>query len=96
MKFKLPVGLTSYTVKFLKRVKSGGDVCKGTCDYNTKTIAIDSNQDHDAQVRTFFHEYFHAIFMELGYDELSDDESLVEALSADMVRLIRALPEGFK
>jgi hypothetical protein len=95
--FRVPVGLTQYTVKLRKRVRhTDGDVCKGLCDFNTKTITVDANQDHDAQVRTFFHEYLHAVFTELGYDELSDDESLVEALSMDLVRLMRALPEEFK
>lgn len=95
--FKLPVGLTVYTVKLRKKVKhEDGEICKGLCDYNTKTITIDTNQDHDAQFATLWHEYMHAVFMELGYDELSDDESLVESVGQNIARAMRSLPEGFR
>jgi Zn-dependent peptidase ImmA (M78 family) len=95
--FKLPVGLTVYTVKFLKKVKhDDGDICKGICDYNRKIIAVDSNQDHDAQFATFWHEFMHAVTLELGYDEVSADESFVESVSQNIARALRTLPEGFK
>lgn len=95
--FKLPVGLTVYTVKFRKRVRhEDGDTCKGMCDYNTKTITIDANQDHDAQFATFWHEFMHATTLELGYDEVSDDESFVESVAQNIARAMRSLPIGFK
>lgn len=95
--FKLPIGLTVYTVKLRKRVRhADGDVCKGICDYNTKTITIDTNQDHDAQFVTFWHEFMHAVTMELGYDQISENESLVESVAQNIARAMRSLPATFK
>lgn len=97
MKFKLPIGLTSYTVKFKKVVilKGSGEVF-GFCDYAAKEIEICKEASKDVVLSTFVHECLHATFYELGYIRSSQNESLVEAVSQNIARAIRALPENYK
>jgi hypothetical protein len=94
--FKLPICLHTWTVKVKKHVLVEGDTCNGSCDYGAKVISIAKADSLDVQVTTFWHEFFHALYHEMGADLLSADEAFVETTAQNVARAIRALPEGFR
>lgn len=95
--FKLPVGLVTYTVKFRKTINFQGTACEGLCDPVKKIIWVERRTaDPDVMLATFWHEYAHALFFELGHEDLARNESFVEALAQNIARAVRSLPEGFR
>jgi len=55
----------------------------GHCHEVTNTIVLQNSGPipHERVEATFIHELLHAIFHELGYDNLNTDEKLVNSLS---------------
>lgn len=94
--FKLPIGLSTYTVKWSKDPKVDKSSVYGYCSTQEKVIAICTKQSDDAMFMTYLHECIHASFYELGYNLLYPNEPLVESLSQNIARAIRALPQELK
>jgi hypothetical protein len=53
----------------------------GQIDYKTATIKINKDMKPEIQEETIIHEMLHGILVHLGYDEKSDDEQFVNAVS---------------
>lgn len=94
--FKLLIGLANYTVKFKKKVLVGKEAVEGVCNWGDKTIQIDSTNPTDILFTTFWHEWTHAVLMELGAVELAQNEPFVESLSQNMARAVRHIPPELK
>lgn len=58
--------------------------------YDTETGKIDiAPAPHQYQVVTFWHEYFHAAFTNLGYEELNRNEQLIDQLAGVMTQFFK-------
>lgn len=72
----------TYKVRLVKKVDKENSC--GEVVYTTKTVRLKkANKDYneDMVIETFFHELIHAILDEAEYNNLSDDERLVERMS---------------
>lgn len=82
----VPVAHANYKLK--ASVKLPSDAL-GMTTYKPKTIAIGNTVTNlETWCLTFWHEYFHAVFTELGYESDSCNESKVEAMAHAMMRLV--------
>lgn len=95
--WKVPVGLTEYTVREQAVVKDEkGEELQGYCQFDKKRISISTGGAESAQVLAFWHEYLHAVTHELGYEEQCDSENFVESVSSSIARAVFAVPKRFK
>jgi hypothetical protein len=94
--FKLPIGLVTYTVKFRKRLVWKGSDLEGLCDPAKKIIWIERRDDTNVMRQTFWHEYSHALFSELGQDDLAYNEAFIESFGQNLARAGATLPKEFK
>lgn len=62
---------------------------KGDYNYLTATILLDKNMPVSMKNNTLVHELLHATFDLLGYDELRDDEQIVQALGSVLCQLFQ-------
>ena len=53
----------------------------GLIDYKACTIKINKDMSDAAKEEALFHEIIHGILVHLGYNQLSQDEQFVQALS---------------
>lgn len=53
----------------------------GQIDYKTATIKVNNKLSGDIEGETIVHEMLHGILTHLGYDEQSNDEQFVNAVS---------------
>ena len=53
----------------------------GQIDFEKCAITINANMTNEEQEETLCHEILHGILVHLGYDELSQDEKFVQAVS---------------
>ena len=58
-----------------------GDTHFGQIDYQRCVITINECMDENEKKETLCHEIVHGILVHMGYDELSQDERLVQALA---------------
>ncbi len=59
---------------------SGNDKFCGLYDHENKTIYLADDVTGSTQEQTFLHELMHCILLHTGYEELSEDEVLVDML----------------
>lgn len=79
---RVPVAYTTYRLKSQRKMKP-----LELTEYGKKRISVSVElQDYGQWSNTFWHEWFHAAFHELGYDRLADNEPLVEALAQSLMR----------
>lgn len=93
--FHVPIGLSTYRIKFKKHVKLNGDACNGLCDFDAKIIEVCSTDSLDVMVTTYWHEWAHAFLHETGATALSEDETFVETLAQNIAKANRAIPPEF-
>lgn len=86
-RFSLPVAYANYLVTPVVKFDD-----HGKCDFDLRTIIVARNAHRDAMRATLWHEFFHAVFHELGYAELRDDEALVEGLALSLMRVRAEVP----
>lgn len=93
--FDLPVVFADYHVELMaKYPKVDGKEVLGYCHYEPRIIKVRYHASNPELVRaTLFHEWFHAVFRELGRGELSSDETLVDGLANALMRLRLEVPE---
>lgn len=77
-----------------------GNLCDGTCSDSNKIIEISKDLTPDRQLEVFFHEWLHAIWNEIGFDD-EDIPAWVEhmfiiAISKDIVLNKREIFNIFK
>lgn len=90
----IPVAHTSYRVVFTKKPPLlKGKECHGVCDPSTKTITVWRNPNPTGLRSTLIHEWLHAVFYEMGWEELSDDHSVIVALEISLMRLRLEVPD---
>jgi hypothetical protein len=93
--FKVPIGLSIYTVKFRKRITVKGIECEGFCDAENKVLWIERRPTElDVMFVNFWHEYAHALFFELGHPEFAHNEAFIESVGQNLARAARSLPKG--
>lgn len=89
----LPVGHCTYRLEFVKKKPVvDGEVCQGVCDYKQRKITIWENPNVVAMRSCMVHEFLHALFYELGHEELADDHSMIVALEMAIMRLRLEIP----
>lgn len=59
----------------------------GQIDYATATIKINKDLPDDLKQLTLVHEILHGILTLTGYDDLSQDETLIKTLSCELNRI---------
>ena len=89
--FKLPIGLATYTVKFRKKITFEGHECEGLCDPVKKILWIEQRDDPNVMLVSFWHEYGHALFNELGQESFQYNEAFIESFAQNLARV--KLPE---
>lgn len=83
-KLTIPVAHTRYKLKPRQRMKP-----LGKCKYHKKQISINrALKSIGPWSAAFWHEWFHAVFHEGGYESQSDNEALVEFLGQAMLRML--------
>lgn len=93
-RFRVPVAHTSYLVTTNKRKPNcDGECVQGYTNYTDKRISVHRNPDEKLARVTFWHEYMHALFHELGRPDLADDEALVEGVAQSLMRVRLEQPE---
>jgi hypothetical protein len=94
--WKVPVGLTHYTVREVKKLlDEKGEKLQGLCEFDKKRITISAEGSEGSQILTFWHEYLHAATHELGYDEQCDSETFIDSVSSSIARAIMHAPERY-
>lgn len=89
----IPVGHTQYRVVFSKKKPVvAGEKCQGYCDYKQRKIVIWANPNSMALRSCLFHEWLHAVFYELGHEDLADDHSIIAPLEMALMRLRLEVP----
>lgn len=89
----IPVAHTQYKVVFVKKPPVyKGKQCHGICYPATRTIKIWQNPNVMQLKSTLLHEWLHAVFYELGWDELCDDHEIITALELSLMRLRLEVP----
>lgn len=92
-RFTLPVAYTSYLVVTVKKPPIlNGDPCQGICDTDLRVITLWRNPNKEAMLAALIHEFFHALFHELGREKLHEDEALVEGCAQPVTRLLLERP----
>ena len=89
-RFTLPVAHVSYDVELVrKHPRVEGRPVQGYCDFVRRKIVVHIVPNVELLRQTIRHEYFHALFHELGHPQMANDEALVEgcALAEMRVRL---------
>ncbi len=86
-RFTLPVAYTSYSVVPVVKLSDYGE-----CRFDERLIQIRQQAHVDAMRFVLWHEFFHALFHELGYMNLRDDESLVDNLALSIMRVRAEVP----
>lgn len=57
-----------WKVVYKKEIVMDGVQCAGLCDFEKKTIFLLKELPQDLQFEVFLHEFFHAVFFEIGID----------------------------
>lgn len=93
--FELPVAFTEYTLTFAaKPIKVEGEEVLGYCHYAPRVIKVRYDSGNVELVRaTAWHEFFHAVFRELGRGDLANNEMLVDGLALAVMRVRLKVPE---
>lgn len=100
----VPVAHAQYKVRTVKGLttREEGRDCKalGETEYERKLIYIEHDLAPGPWLMTFWHEWFHAVFHELGYEADSDNEAKVDSLAQAVTRFCsdprsKALLESF-
>jgi uncharacterized protein YjaZ len=92
--FSLPVAFTTYRVEFSrKKPRVGKDDCQGYCDFKNRKIVIWENPNQESMRACLWHEYHHALFYELGHDELAGEEGIVESMALSIMRVRLEIPD---
>ncbi len=87
-RFNLPVAFATYAVTPVVKLKDYGE-----CNFDLRTIVIRKQPHVDAERFVAWHEFFHALMHELGYQSLRDDEAFVESLALAVMRVRLEVPE---
>ena len=64
----------------------------GECDAKESKIFIRKSASEQQQILTVLHESFHAALYELGFEDLYDNEPLINAMASSMYSLLRDNP----
>lgn len=81
--------ILNYTFKVIEVNEiSHGSTEIGQIDHLDQTIRIKKGLSPERKQVTIIHEVLHSIFEQLGYDELHDNEQLINSLSMALSRVI--------
>ena len=72
-----------------------GDMVKGLCDYDRRTITLDATLEPVVLWHAWHHELMHAVFYALGRYEQSDDEGLVDSVGGALAQVFPCPYEQF-
>lgn len=61
----------------------------GEIDYLNQTIEIENSLSEDKFKETLLHEILHAILESLGFDELNEDEHLIQCLANSLHQVLK-------
>jgi len=76
-----------YTVKEYKKVDNEDSM--GEHDYMKKTIKIKKDMPLEQKERVYYHELFHCMLEQLGYDKLSSDEKFVDQMGSVLYQVLK-------
>ena len=76
-----------YTVKHYKKIDKEDSM--GEHDYMKKTIKIKRDMPLEEKERTYYHELFHCLLEQLGYGDLSDNETFVDNMSSALYQVLK-------
>lgn len=79
----------------LLTLSEGEDHLSGMYDHDAKTIYLSEAITGSSLEQTFLHELMHCILLHTGYEELSDDEILVDMLGELFYQFI-VTKKGYK
>lgn len=95
-KFDLPVGVVWYDVSTKQKLKApDGDKVLGYCSFGDREIKLEANIAEHAQYITAWHEYLHALFFEMGYNEDTGNESKIECLAQNLARAAHLIVDQY-
>lgn len=94
-RLKVPVVFADYEVKLTNKYpKVGKEQVLGFCDYASRKIEVFDHPSNPELCRaTFWHEWLHAAFRELGRGTLAQDEMLVDGLANALMRVRLKYPK---
>ena len=72
----------------------GDDLHFGQISYADATIRINEDLDEEIAKETLCHEILHGIFVHLGYEDLSQDERLVQGIAQAINQAFEVKSEG--
>jgi hypothetical protein len=88
MRFKLPVAHVNYDVRLSRKPpRVGTEPVQGYCHYGPRKIAVHLHSNAEVVRQTIWHEATHALLRELGRNDLSSNEALVEAIALSIMRI---------
>lgn len=80
MKRKINILGLTYTIEEVDTVNKV-EPRKGEINYLSNEIRIDKNMPTDLKNQVLMHEILHALFELLGFNELAEDENLVQSVA---------------
>lgn len=93
MEFKIPseFQLLSRTFKIIQvpKISINGEL--GMCYSQQGIIKLRKNLKRELKEQIFWHETVHSILDSLGYDKLSEDESLVDSMGSAIYQVIKTM-----
>lgn len=90
--FTIPVGSLRFKVEFVDVVPDadGDGPLHGLYDPDTETIYVLKSLSPERQRWVLWHEIFHAVLDENGFEKLSADEKLVDMLAHNVIQIRKA------
>lgn len=87
-RFTLPVAHVTYQVTLQRdRPKVDGKPVQGYCNFDKRQIVVRLTENVETVRQVILHEWFHALFYELGHPAMADNEALVEGAAIAMMRV---------
>jgi len=86
----LKIGAIHYTVKYVHDLRRDGQKLDGQIQHSDTKISLDADMNSQATVQVLLHETIHAIFLQIGRQNIS--EGVVDALAYGVYQVLRDNP----
>lgn len=77
-----------YEIKEVETIDKGTLII-GQINYLEQIILLDKSLPKEKKEQTLLHEILHGILSALGYDDINDDEHLVQSISSALYQVLR-------
>lgn len=89
MRFRIPTEFKMYATRVrVVRTNPPGSTDVAQWDPKRNKICISPDEKDGDALHDFFHEFMHAAFEKCGYEKLSEDEQLVDAVGGLLAQMI--------